>query len=864
MEEREYRLLCGEFKTGYENVIKHIQGEVQTSYVEQRKIEDFVYFKVDEIGYYDEMTGTMEKNLYGLHSVGVAFTMVFQFDGEKIQMFIGANRSSISKIYNILNGKYRIFSSNMESEYLLSSYEIFRNDCYNYAGVLRGNFIAENVSEQKNTVIDQIVSGCFGTKFSVVIIATPLEKRSVVEISDAWNDLLSTGEMIKSRQISERDERTVVAYNTTDYNMLSYLKIVETYYNIFSKGIHCGLWNTTMKYYTEYEETAEEIAGIITANTFSKELNTSFHRIKIQKSSMRYCDDFLENMNYIEVGKGIEIGFPVFSSLLSNEELGMVMELPQKDIPGIAIKQNVSFDVNRKEDGGISLGNILYRGKATCHEYTFDRNEFIRHTLVVGLTGSGKTNTLKNILVNLYNDNEPIPFMVIEPAKREYWELYKYGCDNLNIFPLGSKECNFAINPFQRTGKVPLQTHIDFVFAAFKASFIMYTPMPYVLEQAIYSIYEDCGWNIEEDENRYGELYPTIENLYYKIPSIVEKMGYEGKMKSDLISSLQARINTLRVGIKGNVLNVKKSFPMENLLNTNTIIELENIADDEVKAFIMSLLLINVNEWRMSQKDTQKEIRHLFLIEEAHRLLKNIKSGTGENADPRGNAVEFFCNMLAELRSKGQAFIIAEQIPSKLAPDVMDNTNLKIVHRLVTENERNLMGKSMNMNEKQIGYLSSLEQGVAAVYGEGDYSPKLIKPEYIGNEVLWERKEMRHDEVCQICNSTLVPKEENQCKLEYGCTICPFSCKKEKRKVIYEYVSKEIIQEKAEILKSNFNIYEFENILLEIMSELKRQTDEYEKYAFCFVKELVEKMRIDTKEINMVYDKFYLLNRELC
>lgn len=862
MEERQYRLLCEEFKTGYENVVKHIQGEVQAGYVEQRKIEEFVYFKLDEIGYYDEMLGLMEKNLYGLHNVGLTFSMVFQFDGEKIQIFIGANRNNISKIYNILNGKYLVFSSNMESEYFLSSYEVFENDCYNYSGVLRGNFIAENVSEQKNTVIDQIVSGCFGTRFSIVILATPLEKSNVVEISDAWNALLSTGEMIKSRQVSERDDRTVVAYNTTDYNIISYLKIVETYYNIFSKGIYCGLWNTTMKYYTEYEETAEAIAGIISANTFSKELKTSFHRIIIPKSNMKYCDEFIENMNYIEVGKGIEIGFPLLSSILSNEELGMLIELPQKDIPGITIKQNVSFDVNRKENKGISLGNILYRGKTTCHEYMFDRNEFIRHTLVVGLTGSGKTNTLKNILVNLYNDNEAIPFMVIEPAKREYWELYKYGCDNLSIFSIGSKDDIFAINPFQRVGNIPLQTHIDFAFAAFKASFIMYTPMPYVLEQAIYSIYEDCGWNIEEDINRYGELYPTIENLYHKIPIIVEKMGYEGKMKSDLISSLQARINSLRIGIKGNVLNVKKSYPMKNLMNTNVIIELENIADDDVKAFIMSLLLINVNELRISQKDSQKKIRHLILIEEAHRLLKNIKSGTGENADPRGNAVEFFCNMLAELRSKGQAFIIADQIPSKLAPDIMDNTNLKIVHRLVTENERNLIGKSMNMNEKQIDHISTFQQGIAAVYGEGDYGPKLIKSKYISDGIISERKYMSHYEVCQICNSRLIPKAENQCKLEYGCSLCPFSCKKEKRKVIYEYISEEMIQEKAENLKSNFNMYEFESILLEIMSELKRQTDEYEKYTFCFVKELVRRMGIEEKDRWAIYKNFLAFFRE--
>ena len=370
--------------------------------------------------------------------------------------------------------------------------------------------------------------------------------------------------------------------------------------------------------------------------------------------------------------------------------------------------------------------------------------ELNRHCLTVGLTGSGKTNTLKSLLYS-FSVNSHLPYMVIEPAKKEYWELYKMGFTDLQIYSVGSHEpyaVPLCINPFERVKTtqpdgsirtIPIQTHIDFIYAAFKASFIMYTPMPYVLERAIYEIYEDCGWDIKEDTNAYGnDIYPTIEDLYFKIPQVVTDMGYDQRMRNDLIGSLGARINSLRLGSKGDTLNIAHSYPIDRLFSGNTIIELEDIGDDDVKAFIISLLLVNLLEYRRIQPDSQLEIKHITLIEEAHRLLKNVQSGSGENADPRGAAVEFFCNMLAELRSKGQGFIVADQIPSKLAPDLIKNTNLKIVHRTVDKEDRELIGGAMHMTEEQIESLSSLRQGVAAIYSEGDNRPKLVKSPYAG------------------------------------------------------------------------------------------------------------------------------------
>lgn len=337
------------------------------------------------------------------------------------------------------------------------------------------------------------------------------------------------------------------------------------------------------------------------------------------------------------------------------------------------------------------------------------------------------------------------------------------------------------VNPFQRVGDVPIQMHIDYVFAAFKASFIMYPPMPYVLERAIYSIYEECGWDITNNKNEMGEVFPTIEQLYYKIPIIVEEMGYDYREQKNIIGALQARIHSLRIGVKGQCLNVRRSTEINQILNSNVIIELEGIADEETKAFIMSLLMVQLMEYRVNQKDSQKELKHLFLMEEAHRLLKNIESGSGENADPRGNAVEMFCNMLAELRSKGQGFIVADQIPSKLAPDIVKNTNLKILHRIVTEEDRELMGKSMHMNDSQISFLSNLLQGQSAVYSEHDNEPKMVLSTHVNIYSDANRADLSYYEILDLCcpeKTTCISEKEKSC----CCVLCPFNCDGRKSK----------------------------------------------------------------------------------
>ena len=161
-------------------------------------------------------------------------------------------------------------------------------------------------------------------------------------------------------------------------------------------------------------------------------------------------------------------------------------------------------------------------------------------------------------------------------------------------------------------------------------------------------------------------------------------------------------------------------------------------ANDETKSFVIGLLLTQIYEYHQSYHlaTTENTLKHLLVIEEAHRLLKEV---SGEETSKK-KAVEFFTNLLAEIRSFGQGILIADQIPTKLASEILKNTNLKIVHRIVSEDDRLAVGKAMNMTEEQLSYISSLKRGTAAVYSEGDFRPKLVQMPYIESQERFSRE----------------------------------------------------------------------------------------------------------------------------
>lgn len=726
------------------NIDNHIRLSPGYDYAQSMQMAGSIFFKkvcalsrTNQEYAASAMYEQIKKVILALWTMKAMFVTYIHSDGNAISIYVGTNKKA-----DTLQHIYEGAVNGIEFDTKTYTWNDFLDMNAVFMGAFHGSPVVKkiNSSTSEFSVFDELMTGTFGISWNLLISAVPVEYEETNRMFSDWTARTTeSSEYVHATFTSLSGGSESMSTEKKYIGAETFCKFADNYCHVLKESLQNGQWRVTVSGFAPDEDSLSLLGSLYSSlllsgeDTIERPFPIRFYRVRdpISPVSALYGDERT-------------------SFCMSSNELASMCPFPVKDVFGLKVTDYSEFDVSVNNHHNFCIGNIISHSKETHVKYTIDVHSLNRHGLVIGLTGGGKSNTVQSILKTIRDFS--IPFMVIEPAKKEYYEIYKFGMTDLQVYSVGSSGPNILkINPFECIAGTPIQQHIEAVFAAFKASFIMYTPMPYYLEKAIYEIYTDRGWDIESNTNIYGRTeYPTLEDLYYKIEPIIRNDGFDAKMQKDLTGSLKARINSLRIGSKGRTLNVAKSFPISHLLNGHTVIELDDVGDEDAKAFIISIILMQIQEYRKSQESHyQHQLKHLLLIEEAHRLLKNVPSGTGENADPRGAAVEYFCNMLAELRSKGQGFLVIDQIPSKLAPDLIKNTNMKIVHRTVDTEDRELVGGSMHMDDRQKEYLACIRQGVAAVYSEGDHRPKLVKMPFAGNYQQVSLKNMSRAEIIE-------------------------------------------------------------------------------------------------------------------
>jgi hypothetical protein len=203
-----------------------------------------------------------------------------------------------------------------------------------------------------------------------------------------------------------------------------------------------------------------------------------------------------------------------------------------------------------------------------------------------------------------------------------------------------------------------------------------------------------------------GDYVPAcavnIQNLYLFMPR-----DSAMTMTFGMPAALMKRLQSLRRSWKGQLFDQPHSTPWADLFDRPAVINFSQLGDDNDRAFAMSVLLQFLYEYRQAQVDTNeslrqdKGLRHLTVIEEAHRILLRVPHGSMEQANSQGKVAEMFSNVISEIRAYGEGLMIVDQVPARLVPDAIKNTNLKIVHRLVADDDRQAMGSCMTLTSAQ-------------------------------------------------------------------------------------------------------------------------------------------------------------------
>ena len=428
--------------------------------------------------------------------------------------------------------------------------------------------------------------------------------------------------------------------------------------------------------------------------------------------------------------------------LISGKEMAYQMALPKKSVAGIPVVGCAEFgreivQLNESSGSEIELGSIYHMYKKEQTPVRLNVRNLTAHTFITGSTGAGKSTTVYKMLDELIRSKasdtgEAVKFMVVEPAKGEYKNALAANARlNVHVYGTNPKQtCLLRINPFRFPHEIHIYEHMDRLTEIFNVCWPMYAAMPAVLKAAIENAYSKAGWDLMTSENPYGEVYPCFADVANEVNAYINSSEYSDDTKGDYKGSLVTRLTSLTNGING-LIFAADDLSDEELFEQNTIVDLSRAGNPDTKALIMGILILKLQEYRMAQaKGSDAVLRHVTVLEEAHNLLKRTSTEqSSESANLVGKSVEMLANAIAEMRTYGEGFIIADQAPGLLDASVIRNTNTKIIMRLPDEEDRKLVGKAANLNDDQIAELAKLPRGVAAVYQSEWTGPVLCKVE---------------------------------------------------------------------------------------------------------------------------------------
>ncbi|WP_119395064.1 ATP-binding protein [Salinibius halmophilus] len=435
------------------------------------------------------------------------------------------------------------------------------------------------------------------------------------------------------------------------------------------------------------------------------------------------------------------LSFLTPATFVSSKEMAIQLSLPRKSTSNVVVKEAAAFgrkvqrlNANQSLDSReLELGVIRHLWTDSKQRLHLDLDQLASHTLVTGSTGSGKSNAIYSLLSEI--KEQGIPFLVIEPAKGEYKHVL--GNDpNVRVLGTNSKFAELLkINPFSFPAQTHVLEHIDRLIEVFNVCWQMHDAMPALLKSALLQSYGSCGWDLSSSTQDFEpNLFPSFSDVLIELESVIAHSDYSDEVKGNYTGALVTRVRSLSNGLNGEIFTADE-MTNQALFDHNVIIDLSRVGSQETKSLIMGLLIIKLAEHRAESNEMNQPLQHVTVLEEAHHLLSSSHSDQHtQSSTLAAKSVELLCNAIAEMRTYGEGFIIADQSPGALHKSAIRNSNTKITMRLPDEADRVLAGKSAALSDDQIDELARLPSGVAVVYQSDWLEAVLCKVKYFKPE----------------------------------------------------------------------------------------------------------------------------------
>ena len=549
--------------------------------------------------------------------------------------------------------------------------------------------------------------------------------------------------------------------NFINYDVKNTLELIEKQIKRVEQSTALGMWDFSAYFMSESPIIANNTAHMYLALTQGENSYLSQSAVNLWEYREERKDDIANIMDFIRRLQHPEFELDITTPddpsfdpdwlmypphvnatvSLTGRELAYSLNLPKKSVSGLPVLESVAFGrevqkftpPSEKAPKTLIAGNVYHMRKEDKNiRVKLDMDSLCAHTFITGSTGTGKSNFIYNLLEQIYEEDKH--FLVIEPAKGEYKNVLG-GFDDVSVYGTNPMYTELLhINPFSFPKHINVLEHIDRIVEIFNACWPMYAAMPAVLKDAIERVYKDKGW-IFSNPAYYSDDFPTFADLIKVLPEIMSESLYSADTKSDYSGALITRVKSLTNGINGEIFCSTKEISNEALFDKNVIVDISRVGSVETKSLIMGILIMKLQEYRMQPDKMNESLQHITVLEEAHNLLRRTSFAQAqESSNLQGKSVEMLTNAIAEMRTYGEGFIIADQAPDMLDEAVIRNTNTKIIFRLPDEHDCELVGKSIALSDVQIKELAKLPAFVAVIHQNDWIEAVLCKSEKYDKE----------------------------------------------------------------------------------------------------------------------------------
>ena len=425
-------------------------------------------------------------------------------------------------------------------------------------------------------------------------------------------------------------------------------------------------------------------------------------------AGLRQLWQSIDDLDLYPDAEGSRLGddrFARFAYLTPLAEAARLLPLPvptATGAPGVEVGRAIdaarSYGDTPVEGRTITLGR-LKDAAGRVHEARLAVDSLTMHTGVFGAPGSGKSNSVRVVLEQLWREHG-IPFLVLEQSKPEYAAAFAH-LEGLTVLNLGGDDSGLRINPLAPRPGEHRFARQSRVLATLKLALALPHPLPELLAITLDELCE------RDDADR-----ATLATLRHQYATEFARIGYTGEARN-IGLAFGLRLDALRRGVVGRVVDSLESTDFDELLTRPVVISLDGIADPEERRLLAALILAEASAVAR-RRGIVDGLRHVTVFEEAHHLLSSgdARGAGGEEGDRlRADSVAAFAASIAELRAHGEGFVTVTQFPGKLVDDVLANSSTVLLHRLMLADDQHRVAPAGARHDETVETLGRLRRG---------------------------------------------------------------------------------------------------------------------------------------------------------